>query len=224
MFDPQVLATWFFVFMFYSVAGWVMEIIITYVQHHKFINRGFLVGPVCPIYGTGAVILTYLMRGIESPLAIFCVWLVGGSLIEYVASYLMEKIFRVRWWDYTENDFNLNGRVCLWPAMTFGIGGVVVLKFINPALFGLIASLPSTIVIIAAVVLAVILLIDIILSLWLILGVRVTVDTVQRDATEEISERVREILMGKGELNRRLVKAFPNQRPSNKPAKKKKSS
>lgn len=223
MFNPEIIAIWFLVFMFYSVAGWVMEIIVTYVQHHKFINRGFLIGPVCPIYGTGAVILTYLMRGVESPLAIFCVWLVGGSAIEYIASYLMEKLFRVRWWDYTKNDFNLNGRVCLISALTFGIGGVIILRFINPVLFGLIASLPEAVTIWLAVGLAVVLAIDVALSLWLIVGVRVTVGTVQRDATEEISERVHEILMEKGKLNRRLVKAFPNQKPSNKTTKKKSS-
>lgn len=224
MFNPEVLARWFLVFIFYSIAGWVMEVIVSFLQHHKFINRGFLVGPLCPIYGTGAVLLSILMRDATNTVAIFCVWFVGGSIIEYTASYVMEKLFRVRWWDYTKNGFDLNGRVCLMSATTFGVGGVLILKFINPVLFGLIGSLPQELVLGMAVMLAILLAADIALSLWLILGVRVTVGAVKRDATEEISERVRDILSDKGKLNRRLIKAFPNQKPSDQPIHRRKSS
>lgn len=194
-----------------------MEVIINIFQHHKFINRGFLVGPICPIYGTGAVAISLVLSGAESPFAIFCVSLVGSAILEYLASYLMEKFFRVRWWDYSNKPFNINGRICLTSLIAFGFFGVLAIKVITPALQSTLGELPAWLLYLIASSLFTILIADIFLSLWLVLGVRVTVGTVQKDATDEISERVQEILMGKGKLNRRLVKAFPNQAPSKKP-------
>lgn len=219
----EKVTAWFLVFMFYSFAGWLMEVIISFFQKRKIINRGFLVGPICPIYGTGALLLSFIVSSVETPLVIFCVAVVGSAILEYVVSYLMEKIFRVRWWDYTDQPFNLNGRICISAALSFGVIGVLMLKVITPSLLGMISSLPAVIVYIIAGLLAAWLVFDVLLSLWLILGVRVTVGTVQRDATDEISERVQEILMDKGKLNRRLVKAFPNQAPTKKKPRTRKS-
>lgn len=219
----EKVTAWFLVFMFYSFAGWLMEVIISFFQKRKIINRGFLVGPICPIYGTGALLLSFIVSSVETPLVIFCVAVVGSAILEYVVSYLMEKIFRVRWWDYTDQPFNLNGRICISAALSFGIIGVLMLKIITPSLLGMISSLPVVIIYIIAGLLVAWLVFDVLLSLWLILGVRVTVGTVQRDATDEISERVQEILMDKGKLNRRLVKAFPNQAPTKKKPRTRKS-
>ena len=219
----EKVATWFAIFIFYSFAGWLIEVLISFIQKRKIINRGFLVGPICPIYGTGALLLSLVVNSTESPLVIFCVAVVASAILEYVVSYLMEKIFRVRWWDYADQPFNLNGRICISAALSFGVIGVLMLKVITPALLGMIGSLPVAVLYIIAGLLAAWLVFDILLSLWLIFGVRVTVGTVQRDATDEISERVQEILMNKGKLNRRLVKAFPNQTPAKKKPRTKKS-
>lgn len=219
----EKVATWFAIFIFYSFAGWLIEVLISFIQKRKIINRGFLVGPICPIYGTGALLLPFIVSSVETPLVIFCVAVVGSAILEYVVSYLMEKIFRVRWWDYADQPFNLNGRICISAALSFGVIGVLMLKVITPALLGMIGSLPVAVLYIVAGLLAAWLVFDILLSLWLIFGVRVTVGTVQRDATDEISERVQEILMNKGKLNRRLVKAFPNQTPAKKKPRTKKS-
>lgn len=219
----EKVATWFAIFIFYSFAGWLIEVLISFIQKRKIINRGFLVGPICPIYGTGALLLSLVVNSTESPLVIFCVAVVASAILEYVVSYLMEKIFRVRWWDYADQPFNLNGRICVSAALSFGVIGVLMLKVITPALLGMIGSLPVAVLYIIAGLLAAWLVFDILLSLWLIFGVRVTVGTVQRDATDEISERVQEILMNKGKLNRRLVKAFPNQTPAKKKPRTKKS-
>lgn len=219
----EKVATWFAIFIFYSFAGWLIEVLISFIQKRKIINRGFLVGPICPIYGTGALLLSLVVNSTESPLVIFCVAVVASAILEYIVSYLMEKIFRVRWWDYADQPFNLNGRICISAALSFGVIGVLMLKVITPALLGMIGSLPVAVLYIIAGLLAAWLVFDILLSLWLIFGVRVTVGTVQRDATDEISERVQEILMNKGKLNRRLVKAFPNQTPAKKKPRTKKS-
>lgn len=210
------IATWFLIFIIYSFAGWCMEVLISLVLRKKLINRGFLVGPICPIYGVGALLLSAVLDANEPPLVIFCVAFVGSAVLEYLASFVMERLFRVRWWDYTERPFNLNGRICLESILSFGIIGVLILKLITPALIGLFQSLPPTILILSASIVFFTVLCDIALSLWLILNVRITVGTVERDATDEISHRVQEILMDKGKLNRRLVKAFPNQKPTKK--------
>lgn len=212
----KFLATWFLIFIIYAFAGWCMEVCVSLVLRKKLINRGFLVGPICPIYGVGAVLLSALISADEPPLVIFCVAVIGSAVLEYFASVIMERLFRVRWWDYTEHPFNLNGRICLESVVSFGIIGVLILKVITPALLGMINLLPLTALYIIAGVTFAVVICDIALSLWLILDVRVTVGTVQRDATDEISTRVQEILMGKGKLNRRLVKAFPNQTPAQK--------
>lgn len=210
------IAIWFLLFMFYSFAGWLIEVIVSFFSHKKFINRGFLIGPICPIYGTGAVLLSAVLDRAESPLAIFCVAFVGGAVLEYGASYLMEKLFHVRWWDYAEKPININGRICLSSIFSFGLAGILIVEVTTPFLRQLFASMPSLFLLATAAALAMWLVFDFMLSLWLILGVRVTVGTVARDATDEISTRVQEILMNKGRLNRRLVKAFPNQVPSKK--------
>lgn len=193
-----------------------MEVIVGLLQRRKLVNRGFLVGPICPIYGVGALLLSLVVRADESPIVIFCVAVVGSAVLEYGVSYAMEKLFRVRWWDYTDRAFNLNGRICAESVLSFGVIGVLILKIINPSLLALYNAMPQLALYLIAGLLAAWLIFDILLSLWLMLGVRVTVGTVQRDATDEIAERVHELLTGKGKLNRRLVKAFPNQTPSKK--------
>ena len=174
----EKVATWFAIFIFYSFAGWLIEVLISFIQKRRIINRGFLVGPICPIYGTGALLLSLVVNSTESPLVIFCVAVVASAILEYIVSYLMEKIFRVRWWDYADQPFNLNGRICISAALSFGVIGVLMLKVITPALLGMIGSLPVAVLYIVAGLLAAWLVFDILLSLWLIFGVRVTVGTV----------------------------------------------
>lgn len=206
----NTLAIWFLVFVSYSVLGWIMEMIaVTIIERKRPANRGFLIGPVCPIYGVGAIFMTVLLRGTDNLVEIFAVAMLGSAFIEYFTSYAMEKIFRVRWWDYSNKPFNLHGRVCLEVLFYFGVLGIVVVKIANPLLFGLYEGMTEGMRLGIAGAILVVLLIDVLTSLWLINVCRVTVGTVQVDATEEITERVREILMGKGKLNRRLMKAFP---------------
>lgn len=219
----EKIAIWFLISMIYAFAGWLFEVTLGIIQRRKLVNRGFLVGPICPIYGIGAVIISFLLRDTENAIAIFCVGVVGGGLLEYISSYIMEKLFRVRWWDYSLRFCNLNGRICLTSVVFFGCLGLLVVKVTTPLLYNLLAAAYSPIVLAFAAGAFACLVADIALSLWLINDVRVTVGTVQRDATEEISERVREVLMEKGKLNRRLVKAFPDQAPSQKKPKPRKT-
>ena len=92
----------FLYFIIYSFLGWVCEVIFCSVPARKFINRGFLMGPVCPIYGCGALlVIGFLMPFKDSLVMVFAVGMVVTSLLEYITSYAMEKLFHSRWWDYS---------------------------------------------------------------------------------------------------------------------------
>ena len=126
----------------------------------------------------------------------------------------MEKLFHVRWWDYSDRPFNLNGRICLEALIVFGIGGTLVTLVFSPALYHILSGLPDVALYTLALILVVALLVDAFLSLYLIKGFRVTVGIAAKDATIEISERVHDLIMAKSKLSRRLLKAFPNQTPA----------
>lgn len=205
----RAIATWFLLFLTYAFLGWLMEMVITVVIHRRLYNRGFLIGPLCPIYGVAGALITLMVGRQENILEIFCVVMILGAVIEYSTSYLMEKLFHARWWDYTDQPFNVNGRICLGALLGFGALGVAVVKFISPFLFGIFGKLDKMSLILIALVLAVILLCDLIASLRLIIRFRATTKTVNGDVTEEITEYIRSKFSEHGKLSRRLLKAFP---------------
>ena len=114
-------------FFIYSLAGWLIEMIPATIREKKFVDRGFLVGPYCPIYGCGVILITLLLQKYADDVVVtfFLSVIICGTL-EYLTSYIMEKIFKARWWDYSNNKFNINGRICLETLVPFGIGGVLV--------------------------------------------------------------------------------------------------
>lgn len=219
------LANWFLLFIIYSFIGWALEVALGLVieKRHKPVNRGFLIGPICPIYGFGAIIMTLIVGKADGVLEIFCVCFLSGAIIEYLTSYIMEKLFHVRWWDYSDKAFNVNGRICLQCLIMFGILGVLAIKILNPLTFGLLNNIPEVPRLAIAIIVFIIMLADILISLWLIIKCRVTVGTSERDATEEITENVRKVMMEKGKLNRRLAKAFPDMQAKKKTPRKKTS-
>lgn len=119
--------------MLYSSMGWLYEsTICSLVNEHRLINRGFLMGPICPIYGFGALINIVLLRDMESPAIIFLLAMVTSGILEYITSYLMEELFGRRWWDYSRFHFNIKGRVCPYICIIFGIANVILLKVVHP--------------------------------------------------------------------------------------------
>ena len=121
-------------FVIYSFLGWFYEsFICSKIFQKKFINRGFLLGPYCPIYGTGAVLCNIVFSTPQDSnvFVIFISCAVGACIIEYITSYIMEKLFNTRWWDYSKLPFNLNGRICLYGALVFGFAGMGI-AFITP--------------------------------------------------------------------------------------------
>ena len=129
-------------FICYSILGWIYESILCSITQRKIVNRGFLNGPYCPIYGSGAVLDILVLGNIDNILVLFLSGVMLTCTLEYVTSWAMEKLFHARWWDYSNKKFNLNGRVCLLGAVAFGSFSVVLIKFLHPLLLSLLA-MPS---------------------------------------------------------------------------------
>lgn len=126
------LEHYFLWFLFYSFVGWVYESILVSCQERRLVNRGFLNGPLCPIYGTGAVLGIAVLGKLHNPIIIFLISMVGATILEYTTSWVMEELFHARWWDYSNFRFNVQGRVCLLGAVIFGIAGVVIVLGAQP--------------------------------------------------------------------------------------------
>lgn len=208
----------FDIFLIYAFIGWIVEIIYSYIfESHKLVNRGFLIGPIIPIYGIGALILTSLLfRYKDDPLVIFSLSVIVCSILEYSTSYLMEKIFKNRWWDYSYMKFNINGRICLETMIPFGIGAIFIIKYIHPNVLKILKLIPNNIRIIITILLFILTLIDFITSFGIIIKLKNISSSIKTDSTEAITKQVKEILMKKNVLYKRLVESFPNMKVFNK--------
>ncbi len=210
----HLISTYFLYFIILAMVGWLMEVTLQLVQKHKLASRGFLIGPYCPIYGCGGVLITLALTNLkEHPLALFCTAIIICGLLEYITSYIMEKLFNARWWDYSKNRFNINGRVCLETIIPFGLLGLLLVYVINPFIFGNLSKVPENVLNIIAIIVGILFLLDLIASFVIISNVRKVTKKFDKenpkDSTDEISKKVREFLRSKSPLNKRLVEAFP---------------
>lgn len=208
------ISVYFLYFIIIAICGWFMEITLQLFEKHKFADRGFLIGPYCPIYGVGGLLITFCLTELkEHPVALFCVAIVICAILEYLTSYIMEKLFHARWWDYSNTKYNINGRICLETIIPFGILGMILIYIVNPFIFNNLMKVNPNVLNIIALVIASIFVVDLGISLKVILNVRSTTKKFDeenpKDNTEEISIKVREFLRGESFLNRRLVDAFP---------------
>lgn len=201
------------IFFLFSVAGWCMEVTLKFIQYHRFINRGFLIGPYCPIYGWGAVAVTLIVGGLLARRGTvgetFLAGMVVCGALEYFTSWYMEKLFHARWWDYSTKPMNLHGRIWIGNLLLFGAASVVIVKGIVPFLLRALGKIPALTVEIMAGCIVVLMLLDNIVSHYLMNVVKQQIDTQEGDSTEEISRKVRELLKTRGVLLRRIQSAYP---------------
>ena len=203
---------YFLLFMIYSVIGWCMEVTCKLIQYKRFINRGFLIGPYCPIYGYGAILITILLKKyIYDPWVLFVMAILVCGTLEYLTSFFMENIFKARWWDYSQRKFNLNGRVCLGTIIPFGILGLFIMYVSNPFLLDKLELIPEVWLNWISGILFSIYIVDNIVSTFVIRYVKKAelIAGKDLDNTEEMTTKVKEILENKSVLHRRLVKAYP---------------
>lgn len=138
---------WVLLFFFYCFCGWVWESCYVSLRQRRWVNRGFLQGPLLPIYGSGAIIILFATLPVAGNL--WLVWLLGmlaATALEYVTGDVMERLFKVRYWDYSKQKFNLNGHICLSSSIAWGFFSILLVRFIHPPIAGLLADVPSWLV------------------------------------------------------------------------------
>ena len=214
-------------FFIYSFIGWVWEVILSFFEYKKFINRGFLIGPFLPIYGFGGFITTVffskyaaytgtVQSEILNIIFIFVCTTLVCSVLEYFTSWLMEKLFNNRWWDYSNFKINLNGRICLFCSCGFGFGCTLCLKVVNPILRQII-NIPTPFLKCLDIALILLIFIDTMTSFKIINNFKNISNSIVEDSTEKITTMVRKtILDNYNILYRRLVESFPNMKTNNK--------
>ena len=200
-------------FFAYSLLGWCIEVVLKYIQFHRFINRGFLTGLICPIYGSGAALITLVVGGLsrlESGLGTtFALsFLICGTL-EYLTSYFMEKRFHARWWDYSQKPMNLYGRVWIGNLILFGLGGVAIIHIINPVLYSAFDSVSLRTKTIVAAVFSAVFVADFVLTHFVLKLVKIGVENSEADDTEEIRKEVYLLLSDKSVFHKRFADAYP---------------
>ena len=206
------------IFAIYSVIGWIMEITLGLISKRKFVNRGFLIGPYCPIYGFGGVVITILlsnfMKTIDQVSLIDSIWISTivimciCGVLEYITSYVMEKLFHARWWDYNNFKFNINGRICLETLIPFTIIGQIILRYASPVFINILSNIPEIWLHILTGCFIVIFITDMSISYNIIRSFK-KISNEAKDNTEEITKKVKEII-SKTWRGKRLVSAFPN--------------
>ena len=140
------LTQWVLFFFIYSFIGWVWECCFVSVRKRRWVNRGFMYGPMLPIYGFGALaVLISTIRVRDSIPLIFLFGMVGATLLEYVTGAVMERLFNVKYWDYSNQKFNLNGYICLTSSLGWGLFSVLLVKFVHVPIEGAVLKIPTII-------------------------------------------------------------------------------
>ena len=191
-----------------------MEVTLKYIQFHRFINRGFLIGPYCPIYGWGVVTVTLVVGGLAVRRGTlgetFLAGMVLCGALEYFTSWYMEKRFHARWWDYSQKPMNLHGRIWIGNLLLFGAACVVIVHVIDPAFFRWMEGWNPQVLKLTALGVIALMLADYITAHFLMGVVRREIDDQVGDNTEEISRQVHALLHNRNLLIRRIHQAYPN--------------
>ncbi len=156
---------WLLSFYIYCFMGWVWESCYVSLENQKWVNRGFLKGPFLPIYGSGAIVVIISTLTVENELIlVFIIGMIAATILEYITGAMMEKVFHVRYWDYTKEPFNINGHICLTSSLAWGVFSVLLVRFVNPPIENLIKFIPEVISEVSAYVITIFITIDVVQS------------------------------------------------------------
>ena len=155
------LTQWILFFFIYSFIGWVWESCYVSVRKRRWVNRGFLHGPMLPIYGSGALVILISTIGVrENPWLIFLFGMLAATVLEYITGAVMEKMFHVRYWDYSRQKLNLNGYICVSSSICWGVFSVLLVRAVHIPVERAVLDIPLFITDGAALVLTVIMTVD----------------------------------------------------------------
>lgn len=177
-------------FLIYSFLGWVLESIYKTVLEKKLVNSGFLYGPVCPIYGFGAWIMLIFLKSYSNNIVLlFCIGFFILSIWEYVVGLLLEKVFKTKYWDYSDKKFNINGRICLLNSCFWGILCVIFIKLVHPPIENIIMQVPIELLVYNNILLLSIFIIDCIFSVIKIYNINISIGLLN-----DISKKIKQEL------------------------------
>jgi uncharacterized membrane protein len=184
---------WVLLFFFYSFCGWVWESCYVSIRKRQWVNRGFLYGPLLPIYGSGAILVLFVTLPVEDHL--FLVWLLGmiaATVLEYVTGAVMERLFKVRYWDYSNQKFNLNGHICLICSIAWGFFSILLVRCIHPPIGRLLTRVPDFLVDPLALLLTIAGTVDTVKSFQAAMDLRETLTrlTEENEALRRLAKRV----------------------------------
>lgn len=167
------LIQWLFFFYFYCFFGWVFESTYVSVKSRKFVNRGFMRGPFLPIYGSGAIMMLVVSMPFQDNLILtYLAGCVGATVLEFVTGTVMEALFKVRYWDYSNQKFNYKGHICLGSTLAWGFLTIFMTDFLHRGVEKLVFSIPDLIITILTIALTIVILVDFTLSFKAALDLR----------------------------------------------------
>lgn len=192
------LATYFII---YSFLGWILESIFRSFCEKKIINTGFLIGPICPIYGCGAIIMILFLKNFSnSKILLFIMSIVFLSLWEYIVGVILEKLFKTKYWDYSDHKFNYKGRICLTNSIAWGFLGVFFIDLIHPFIVNILKNVDILYLKIIVPILLILILTDAIISIIKTKNIKGTLEKVEK-LNEQIKEKLAEIKKQNQEKN-----------------------
>lgn len=165
----DVIINYVFMFFVFSAIGWAIECTYRSLGEKKIINSGFLYGPMCPIYGTGCLVFELILVPLSQPIEkrlipVLLLGMVLADIVEYATSYIMEKLFNARWWDYSNNFLNLHGRICFKHTCYWAIFAFVYVYLIAPVYQYALSFIPQNVRTIAVLVILAVLAVDLTLT------------------------------------------------------------
>lgn len=205
-------------FFIYGFIGWCLEVCYNALEQGEWSNRGFLNGTMCPIYGVGVVVVLAILEPISDfgPL-LFVGGVVLCSALELITGYIMEKVFHQRWWDYSNEKFNIKGYICLKFSLYWGVGVVFVVKLVHPTVQRFVDWIPYEAGLVALTIALIVLAIDLVDTFRTVIGINRELETVHeaalaiRKVSDGISERLFEGTMRaveeKEELEQKILES-----------------
>ena len=206
----EVVIKYILLFCIYAFVGWCIEVVAKIIDDRKFVNRGFLIGPILPIYGVGVLLILLVTKQTDNFIIVFLKAIAVCSVLEYFTSWIMEVFFKTRWWDYSQRRFNLNGRICVNTMIPFGILGLFVVYLLNPFLNFVIDHSPYVLNVIFTGIFVFFILLDFIITLKVLFKIKKKIRTSAKDNTDKIRTRISKWLEGNSYVYRRLKKSFPD--------------
>ena len=185
----------FLSFFVYGFLGWCTEVAFAAFKERRFVNRGFLNGPICPIYGVGVTMVIWCLDPVrENLLILYVASVILVTVLEGLTGYAMDKIFHNKWWDYSEQPLNIGGYVCVLFSLIWGVFCVLIVKIIHPLIYKVLTMIPLVLGIVVMACLAVGLLADLYVTASGILKMNRRLEAMEKIAAElkELSDKVGE--------------------------------